>query len=180
MTVRLYRLKLALAACLAGMVTACESDVRRDLSPTSAKTEIAAFYRSQGICASGPVSPDTQWQQASREVVPVAQAMQGIALERLADSDILPIDEKSARLLSGRDLSKRRNYYVLKAGYWGPDNSSGTVPANLSMDVDIDAEGTAFVVSFRITSDAHPAEFAAVLATDAEVRTVVSRCMAIL
>lgn len=60
MTLRLYLLKLALAACVAGTVVACgekhsatyqqiESDIRRDLSTKSTRADIEAFYERHSI-----------------------------------------------------------------------------------------------------------------------------------
>lgn len=131
------------------------------------------------VCVHIQVDENHVWQKVASEVVPVVQSMQKSSFERLGNADFVRVNFETALSLVGTALSDRRNYYVVRAGYWGKKDAIEEMPEKLSMGVDIDSEGTAFVVSFRITADAYPIEAAAILATDADVRNVVTGCMSI-
>lgn len=137
---------------------------------------IALATTQSAPCSCAEVIPERQWLSGYHAVTPVLQPRQSEMLQRLGSRSIEEIDLSTARTIAvNRSVPPGKRYYLARAGYIG-DGKRGEIPGGLSLSVDVDVQGIAYVASYRLTRARGTSELAVVLTSDASLRQVVSRC----
>jgi hypothetical protein len=90
-----------------------------------------------------------------------------------------PVDVSVARAESGDEsLPSSINYYLARVGYIGNQSLHKIVPGGLSLSVDVDDNRTAYVTSYRLTSERGTSEIAVLLSSKIALKGLVSICSA--
>lgn len=131
----------------------------------------------KGPCVSfGGVSDDHRWLTGNYKVMPVDAQYQATAISRVNRGELEEVDAAVAKAMTGRSaLPLASHYYLVRVGYVGAA-PVGTVNTGLSLSVDVDAEGVAYVSSFVLSHTLKRTEIAAVLSSSTRLKRVVSTC----
>lgn len=123
----------------------------------------------------GGGSANQRWLSGDYKVVPVAAQHQANVLRGLKRGVLRDVSAREANAVSSAPLPTAMHYYLARIGYLG-SASPGTVPAGISMSVDADTEGVAYVTTFRLGASSSMSEFAAVLTSPTALNRLVSTC----
>lgn len=124
----------------------------------------------------GGMSPRQKWLTGDYRVVPVATEHQAQVMEDVKRGAADEVNEVVAKTVTGNpNLPSTAHYYLVRVGYVG-DAPSGTVPIGVSMSVDVDTEGVAYVSSFVLSHARGTSEIAAILASPTPIKRVQSSC----
>ena len=116
------------------------------------------------------------WLSGDYAATPVVQNLQGKMRKLLHRSALAPIPRSLAQAaIASPRLPANKHYYLAKVGYFG---QQGSVPAGLSLSVDVNSRGVAYVTSFRLTSDTRTSELVAVISSQTALKGLVSQCRA--
>jgi hypothetical protein len=141
-----------------------------------AKILISA-YLTGIVCVASPMSPKDQWLTGTFKVKPVVPELQAKMLEHMRGNSLEPIKLSFARSASGDvGLPSLGHYYLVAIAYVGDKRDEKAVPAGLSLSVDVDRKGVAYVTSYRLTSERGTSHLVAVLASEVPLKGVVSVC----
>jgi hypothetical protein len=143
------------------------------LSPGLAPPSQAA---SRSPCAPFNSAGNHRWIPGDYKVVPVSAQNQKQAMQRLTRGAVEEVSEAVARRMTGHAaLPPAAHYYRARVGYVG-SAVAGTIPVGVDLSADVDAEGVAYVTSFRLSRSREKSEAAAILTSATPLRSVVSIC----
>lgn len=126
---------------------------------------------------SANVGNDHQWLSGDYRALPVLKQNQQETLKRLKNNELQEIDASLARTVSGvGELPSSRHYYLARAGYVGGPNPKGGLPGGLSLSVDVDQGGTAYVTSYRLTREHNMSDLAVVIVSQTRLKDMKSFC----
>jgi hypothetical protein len=99
-------------------------------------------------------------------------------LSRLGNRSLQRVDASFAKRATGiSDLPRSKNYYLARVGYLGW-RGFAPFPDGISLGIDVDRQGVAYVTSFRLTREDGASEYAAVLISQTPLKGLVSICSA--
>jgi hypothetical protein len=97
----------------------------------------------------------------------------------LADHSLVPIEISVARAATGdQNLATGKHYYLARVGYLGSWTSDmkGRNPLDITLTLQVDADGVGYVTSRLLSRDNGVGEFAAVLISPTPLKRIVSSC----
>ena len=110
------------------------------------------------------------------KITAVSDAQQKKMLRRLKGNRPTPLTHFAAAAATGDPNLRAKHYYLVRAGYVADEKLTGTVPRGLSLSVDVDRNGVAYITSYILSRQQGTAAVAVVLASDIPIKRVVSIC----
>ncbi|HEY0778168.1 MAG TPA: hypothetical protein VGD56_09400 [Gemmatirosa sp.] len=131
-------------------------------------------------CTPRAMRHTSRWLHGTYVATPVVADRQGRAMARLGRRPFERVDLAAARAASGDSgIGPAKHYYLAKAAaYVGRWEGKLIIPPKLTMSVDVDARGTAYVTTFLLSAEREASTFAVVLVSDTPLRRVVPVCLA--
>jgi hypothetical protein len=143
----------------------------------SAAIWLGMAAHASAICTSSAAGEGHHWLSGEHKIVPVVERLQAEMLKRLTVRQLRPITQSMAKAASeDSQLPISKHYYLAKVGFVGRSNSQPVNPRGVSLGVDVDSKGVAYVTSFTLTSERGVSELAVVLSSPTPLRRVVSQC----
>ena len=140
---------------------------------------VLAAASPEAVCAPDTAGKNRRWVRGEYAATPVLRARQTAAIRSFKGRLLIPVSVSFARAATGnRTLKAGRYYYLAQAAYHGSGIEPRNLPAGLSLALDVDHKGTAYVTSFRLTPEKGTSKIAAVLTSQTRLKSVVSLCSA--